>query len=91
MSFLQEANLRVEKRLVQAAEREATLLHVPRDDKAQDRLNNADTENGNDHMNNDDNTTSESDYGRCAPADNFLGVINRARGVRSDESNIFGD
>lgn len=84
MAFLQEASLRLEKRLVEAADRKATQL--------QKKRNNTD-ENGNgkgsddNHMNNNNN--NGRDDGRCA--DNFWRVINRARGLRSDESNIFGD
>lgn len=91
MTFLQEANLRLEKRLADAGEK-IKPTRLPHD-KAQNKCDNnaAASENGNDHMSNN-NTRSSDDDGRFAPpADNFWGVINRARGLRLDESNIFGD
>lgn len=92
MTFLQEANLHLEKRLVEAADRKAAQL--PHDKACEKRGNKAAGENGNGngHGNGDNhmNNTGSGDGG-CTPADNFWSVINRARGFRSDESNIFGE
>lgn len=87
MTFLQEANLRLEKRLVEAAERQVTQLQ--HGDKAETKRNEDGNSNGDGHTSSNNNTGNDDD--RCAPGDNFWGVINRARGLRSDESNIFGD
>lgn len=87
MTFLQEASLRLEKRLVEAAESKATQRpHGEAQNKRNE--NGSGHDNDNNHM---ENNYAGNDDGRCAPADNFWGVINRARGLRPSESNIFGD
>lgn len=92
MTFLQEANFRLERRLVEAAERKATQVpHGKGKAKAQIKRNNAAGENANDHLSNNNKISTRSDDGTLAPADNFWDVINRARGIQLDESKIFGD
>lgn len=69
LAFLQEASLRLEKRLVTNVEREEICGVLQTGTQDQGCSN---------------NSTNSKAMG------NFLGVINRARGLCSDESNIFG-
>eukprot|EP00752_Nemacystus_decipiens_P012112 g10737.t1 len=95
MTFLQDANLRLEKRLVEAEaeERKVTqLLGTPHEAQAKAQAQNTGSNNAASETGDDPITSSNEgsvDGGRTT-ADNFWNVIDRARGLRSDESNIFG-
>ena len=90
MTFLQDANLRLEKRLVEAAAVERAATQPLHDNKANDN-NKCDNNVGSKNSNGSDDGRCRCTCTRtCAPADNFWDVINRARGLRPDESNIFG-